>query len=92
MSSSSIPLCTICGRHHLSECWNLKLGACFNCGQYGHFIRDYPAKRGEEGSQITVQSSASENISTVSRGRGRGGRGSGVGTSSQIGSAGPSQG
>ena len=92
MSSSFIPLYTICGRHHLGEFWNLKSGACFNYGQYGHFIRDCPVKRGGEGSQMTVQSSSGENISTASRGRGRGGRGSGVGTSSQVGSAGPSQG
>ena len=59
-----------CGRFHSGECWNARPGACFNCDQYVNFIKDYLEKRSGEGSQMIVQSSAGENISTASRGRG----------------------
>lgn len=40
-SNSGAPLCPKCGRFHRGQCYR-DMGACFNCGGMGHFMRDCP--------------------------------------------------
>ncbi|KAE8667225.1 hypothetical protein F3Y22_tig00112429pilonHSYRG00052 [Hibiscus syriacus] len=58
--------CQICERYHGGAC-RVESGACFRCGEIGHFLRDCPLGTGKP-----VQSERSASISQRGRGRGRG--------------------
>ena len=50
------PICAHCRRRHLGECRKLS-GACFRCGEQGHFHRACPRQKDSDSivSELTVQ-------------------------------------
>ncbi|KAJ8770542.1 hypothetical protein K2173_018033 [Erythroxylum novogranatense] len=48
---SFVPKCEHCGRAHRGECFRLT-GACFNCGEKGHIVRECPQPPRHERGQM----------------------------------------
>lgn len=40
-TAQNVPVCEHCGKRHPGECWAVT-GACYSCGEQGHFRRECP--------------------------------------------------
>ncbi|XP_075092520.1 uncharacterized protein LOC142172747 [Nicotiana tabacum] len=64
------PICNTCGKRHRGLC-RLGTNGCFGCGQQGHFLRDCPsAKQNNGGNAAQSTNSASHHNSQAQQGRG----------------------
>ncbi|XP_075096267.1 uncharacterized protein LOC142174380 [Nicotiana tabacum] len=64
------PICNTCGKRHPGLC-RLGTNGCFGCGQQGHFLRDCPsAKQNNGGNAAQSTNSAAHNNSQAQQGRG----------------------
>jgi len=75
------PICNFCGNRHGGECWRMT-GACLNCGQKDHQVKDCPNPRrnqNQSGQQVQRQAGNQgyygNNQNGNGNGRGYGGRG-----------------
>ncbi|XP_019240446.1 PREDICTED: uncharacterized protein LOC109220428 [Nicotiana attenuata] len=64
------PICNTCGKRHPGLC-RLGTNGCFGCGQQGHFLRDYPsAKQNNGGNVAQSTNSAAHHNFQAQQGRG----------------------